>query len=51
MDDNSIKQLYKTIKSEMDRLMDQHDLDFTTRSKIMHLLTQDFDSTIKHRYP
>ena len=51
MDDNAIKEVYKAIRSELEQLMDKNDLDFVTRSKIMHQLTNEFDSSIKHRYP
>lgn len=51
MNDESIKNVYKELKIQIEQLMDRKDIDFVNMSKIMHQLTQDFDSTIKHRYP
>jgi len=51
MDDNSIKSVYKILKNEIEEIMDKNDIDFLTMSRIMHKLANDFDSSIKHRYP
>lgn len=51
MDDESIKTVYKQIKSELDQLMENKNIDFYSMSKIIHQLVQDFDTPLKHRYP
>lgn len=51
MDDESIKNVYKELKNQVEQFMDIRDIDFVNMSKLMHQLAQDFDTPIKHRYP
>ena len=51
MNEESIKIVYKELKNEIEQIMNNKNIDFCSMSKIMHKLAQDFDSSIKHRYP
>ena len=51
MDDESIKVVYQKIKTEIDQLMENKNIDFYSMSKIIHQLVQDFDTPLKNRYP
>ena len=51
MNDESVKNVYKELKNQIEEFMNHKDIDFLNMSKIMHQITQDFDSSIKHRYP
>ncbi len=51
MNDESIKNVHKQLKNQIEQFMDNKDIDFLNMSRLMHQLAQDFDTPIKHRYP